>query len=110
MQITVNRIGESITGTANGKSFGVSYSETRWNAMQEIKAKANVAQSMDELRSILEEFEPLTHESYKEVAETASPYLYVNAATNRFHLKYNREVSKEPLPQVFVDRILKMLE
>lgn len=119
--ITINRIGGtkngdgtitggSITGTYNGTSFGVSFSQGRWDAMQEIKAKANAAQSMDELHLIFEEFGPLTHESYKELAETKSPYLHVNPATNRFYLKYKNVVSKEPLPQVFVDRILESIE
>ena len=110
MQITVNRIGDSITGTFNGKAFGVSYSEPRWNAMQELRARANAAQSMDELKEIMEQFEPLTHESYKDMVETVSPYLHVNPASNRFYLKYNRVISKEPLPQVFVDRILESIE
>lgn len=104
------QVGGAITGSANGKPFGVSYSEERWNAMQEVKSRANTAQSMDELKTILEEFEPLTHESYKEIVETKSPYLHVNPATNRFYLKYNRVISKEPLPQVFVDRILESVE
>lgn len=108
--LTVNRIGDVITGTSNGKSFGVSWSEPRWNAMKEIQARANAAQSMDELKTIIEEFEPLTHESYKEMAETKSPYLHVNPATNRFYLKYKQTISKEPLPQVFVDRILESIE
>lgn len=109
--ITINQMGNVITGTFNGKSFGVSFSQQRWDAMQEIKAKANAAQDMAELRTILEqEFEPLTHESYKEVIESKSPYLYVNPLSNRFYLKFGREVSKEPLPQEFVDRILESTE
>lgn len=110
MQISVNRIGNSITGTVNGKSYGVSFSESRWAAMQELKAKANAASSMSELKEIIEAFEPLTHESYKEMAETRSPYLHVNPGTNRFYLKYKQTISNEPLPQVFVDRMLESIE
>lgn len=102
--------GGAITGSANGKSFNVSYSKERWDAMQDIKNRANAAGSMEELKALLEEFDPLTNESYKEIVESKSPYLFVNPATNRFYLKYKNVVSKEPLPQVFVDRILESIE
>lgn len=119
--ITVNRIGGTkqpdgsitggaITGTYNGKSFGIQFSQERWDIMQQLKNRANAAQSMDELKGIFDEFEPLTHESYKELVETQSQYLQVNKATNRFFLKYNQVVSKEPLPTAFVDRILQSIE
>lgn len=111
MQITLNRVGENtITGTVDGQAFGISYSKERWDAMDELRKAANNATSMDELKTILEQFKPLTHESYKEVIESKSPYLYVNGATNRFYLKYNGEKSTEPLPQEFVDRILESTE
>lgn len=108
--ITLNLIGNSITGTVNGKSFGVSYSKERYAAMDEMRKKANAIESMDELKSLIEQFMPLTQESYKEVIESKSPYLYVNPANNKFYLKYNKEISKEPIPQAFVDRILESVE
>lgn len=110
MQIIVNRIGESITGSYNGKSFGVSFSAEKYAAMKELEKRANNAQTMDELRSILEEFQPMTSESYKEVIESKSPYLFVNNVTGQFFLKYNKEVSKEPVPQRLVDLILESSE
>lgn len=110
MQITLSRIGDSITGSANGKSFGVSYSDQRWDLMNLLKNKANAAQTMDELKAIMEEFAPLTQESYKDVVESKSQYLYVNPHNNKFYLKYKTDVSKEPIPQVLVDRILESVE
>lgn len=110
MQIIVNRIGDSITGSYNGKTFGVSFDEKKYADMKEIAKRANNASTMDELKGIYEEFEPFTHESYKEVIESQSPYLFVNKATNRFYLRYNQQISKEPIPQALVDRILKSTE
>src|ERR1044072_7032666 len=110
MQIRVNRIGESITGSYNGKSFGVSFDEKKYAAMKELQKAANNANTMDELRSIIDQFEPLTHESYKEVIEHKSPYLFVNNVTNQFFLKYNKQQSKEPIPQRLVDLILESTE
>jgi hypothetical protein len=109
--IQLNRVGEIITGTANGKSFSVTFTQQKWDAMQDIKRRAGELSTMAELRTLLEqEFEPLMHESYKDVIESQSPYLHVNPLSNRFFLKYGTEVSKEPLPQVFVDRILESTE
>lgn len=113
--ITINLVGDVITGTyakLNGgvESYGVSYSVERWNAMQELKKQADQAADMATLRNILEQFEPLTKESYKDLAETASPYLFVNKATNQFFLKNKNVISTEPMPKAFADRIIESLE
>lgn len=110
MNITVNRINDSITGSFNGKAFGVSYNEQRYQQMKALEKQANEAKTMSELKDILDAFEPLTHEDYKSIVESKSPYLFVNQVTGQFFLKYNQQVSKEPLPQAFVDRIIKATE
>lgn len=110
MNITVNRINDSITGSFRGKAFGVSFSEERYRQMKDLETRANEAGTMGELKEIEEAFEPLTHEDYKSVIESQSPYLYVNSVTNQFFLKYNNQQSKEPLPQAFVDLIIKSTE
>lgn len=111
--IIVNRIGDNITGAANGKPFGVAFSQEKWDAMKELEAKASAVDTMEELLPLLEEFEPLMQESYKELVETASPWLFVNKATNKFYLKLKSasadgedKISSVPLPKAFVDRIL----
>lgn len=111
--IQVNRVSEStIAGAYNGKPFGVAYSEEKWNAMKELEAKSMSISTMEELTPILEEFEMLTQESYKELVETASPWIYVNKATNKFYLCLKggvnepQKISSQPLPKAFVDRIL----
>lgn len=115
MMIILNKTGEEksgfiISGSYNGQQFGVSFDETKWQLMQDLKNRADKAVTMDELKAIMEEFKPLTEESYKELVEHKTPYLMVNKSTNKFYLKYGNAVSKEPLPRVFVDRIVKSLE
>lgn len=96
-----------ITGSYNGIPFGVSYDETKFAEMQKLEARANAASSIDELKSIVEEFEPLTKESYKELVETSTPWIQVNKHTNKFYLKLpNGVVSSKALPKEFVTRIL----
>lgn len=111
--IIVSRTENTISGAYNGKPFGVAYSEEKWNAMKGLEDKANSVSTMEELKPILEEFELLTQESYKELVETASPWIYVNKATNKFYLKLRAAdasgfdvISSVPLPKSFVDRIL----
>jgi len=113
MMILINRIGDNISGAYNGIPFGVAYSEEKWNAMKELEAKANSVETMEELKPILDEFAMLTQESYKELVETACPWVYVNKATNKFYLQLkpadgtgDAVVSSQPLPKAFVDRIL----
>lgn len=110
MFIQVSRVGNAVTGSYNGKTFGVTYNEARYKEMKRLESEAAKAVSMDALKAILEEFEPLTKESYKELAETACPYIFVNNATGKFYLQLKGKILKEPLPQVLVDRILKSIE
>lgn len=108
--IIINRQGEFITGSVNGQQFGVSFDEEKYRNMVDLRDKADSATDMAELKAIVEEFIPLTKESFKEIVETASPYIHVNKSSNKFYLKYGDKVSSQPLPQVFVDKILKSVE
>jgi len=112
--ITINVTGEKdslvISGSINGIPFGVSFDEQKYQEMQRLQEEAGKVQTMEELKAIVDKFMPLTKESYKEVVETACPYIYVNKHNNKFYLKYNNVMSKEELPQAFVDKILTCVE
>lgn len=108
--ILVNRSGDYISGAVNGEQFGVTFDETKYATMKELEAKANAAETMEDLQAIVAEFIPLTKESYKELVETASPYLYVNKSSNKFFLKYKDKISSKAIPQVLVDKILVSVE
>src|SRR5688572_1923002 len=104
--ITINVTGEKdsmvISGSVSGVPFGVSYDEQKYQEMYRLQEEAGKAETMEELNAIVEQFKPLTKESYKELVETASPYIFVNKHNNKFYLKYNDVLSKEELPQAFV--------
>lgn len=108
--ITVNRLNDFISGAVNGKQFSVTFDEKKYTAMKELEAKANSVETMEELKSIVAEFEPFTKESFKELVETSSPYLFVNKHTNKYFLKFKNVVSSIALPQALVDKILVSLE
>lgn len=108
--IIVNVIGNQIVGSLNGEQFGVSFDEQKYETMLELRDKADAAQTVEELLAVVEEFRPLTMESYKELVETMSPYVYVNRHTNKFYLKYNKEISSKALPQIIADKIILSVE
>ena len=109
--IVVSRVGESITGTVNMKNFGIKYTKEKYDQMIELKAQADDAVSMAELKDIVAKFELLTKEDYKSTVQTACPDLYVNEGKGTFHLKLaNGKVSKRVIPQPLVERILKSIE
>jgi len=112
--ITINVTGEKdslvISGSINGAPFGVSFDEQKYQEMLRLQAEAGKVQTMEELKAIVEQFMPLTKESYKEIVETNCPYIYVNKHNNKYYLKYNNVLSKEELPQIFVDKILACVE
>lgn len=108
--IIVNRTENQITGMVNGKPYSRNFSEEAYDFMKQLEAKANKAETMEELRKIVEEFEPYTRESYKEMVETISPNIFVDPKKNTFHLKVGDKIGKEPLPEVFAQKIIKSVE
>lgn len=109
--ITLNRIEDSITGSVNMVTFGVRYTPEKWKTMTELKANADAAETMEDLKLIIEQFNILTKESYKEIVETACKDLLVNENTGHFYLKLkNGKASLRAIPAPFVERILTSVE
>lgn len=112
MMIIVNVIGSMITGSYNGKPYGVTFTDEKYAAMKELEAKAAVVETMEELKPILDDFELLTKEDYKEMVEHAKggQFLYVDQKTGKIFLKIGQKVSKIPLPKVFIEKIITSIE
>ena len=110
--IIVNRIGDSITGSYNGKPFGVAFSEEKYATMKEVESKAAAVTTTEELKELVAAFELLTKENYKELVEHSKggKYLWVNNHTGKVFLTINGKVSKQPIPKSLVDRIVTSLE
>jgi hypothetical protein len=112
MMIIVNRTGDNITGSYNGKPFGVAYSDQKYQAMKDLEQQANEVETVDELQVIIEEFEPLTRESFKELIEheKGGQYLWVDPRNNKVYLSINGKVARNALPKALVDRIITSVE
>lgn len=110
MFITVSRSGKVITGSVNGKPFGVTYNEDRYKALKELEQKASAVATQEELTDLIAEFESAIKENYKEKAETICPYIFVESATGKFYLQLQGKILRNPMPKALVDRILKSIE
>jgi hypothetical protein len=108
--ITLNVTGDVITGSYNGKNFGVTYSEELYKQMVKFQAEVEAATSVKAVTSILEKFAPLTVENFKTTIEAASEYLHFNEKTGQTFIKYNKVVSNVPIPSQFVDRLNESIE
>lgn len=109
--IIVNRPNETtISGSVNGIAFSVTYDEQKYQLMLELQQKAESVDTMAAMHAIIEEFTPLTKESYKELVQTASPYIFANKHSGKFYLRFGEVISSKPLPKVFADKIMKSLE
>lgn len=110
MMIIINRTGDFISGAINGTPFTVAFDQTKYDLMKDLELQASTVATMEELKELITEITPLTKESYKEIVESASPYLFVDKHRNKFFLKYNGVVSKRAVPQPLVDKILESVE
>jgi hypothetical protein len=116
--ITVNKVGESITGSyvivENGKpvskTYGVVYSEDAYKTMSDFAVKSENVESMDEYNELVQAFIPLTAEDHKKTVATICPYIYVNNSSKEYFLKQGDSISKVPMPASFVDRIITSFE
>lgn len=110
--IIVNQIGDQITGSVNGKPYGVRFDADKFALMKVLEKDASRAADMGELQAIVAEFLPFTNESYKELIEHAKGgnYLWVNPNTTEVFLTINGKVSNKPLPKEMVDRIIYSVE
>lgn len=111
MMIIVNRIGDNINGSFNGTPFAIAFNEITYDRMKDLQKQANEVKTMEEMTQVLELFEPLTKESYKELVETATPYLSVNKTTGRFYLRFkDGSHDNQYVPKALVDRIIQGVE
>ena len=110
MNIIIQRSEKLITGSVNGKPFSVTFDQEKYDAMTALQNKAEQITTLAELQPIIDEFLPLTEESYKELVETLCPYIFVNKSKNKYYLQFNGVMSTAPLPQIFADKIIKSAE
>lgn len=112
MLIIINVTGDYsfINGSYNGKPFAVSFNQDKYDAMLAIQDKVTESTDMDEIKTLLEEFEQLASEDYSDTIETQSPYVKINKKTNQFHLQYNGVVSKKAMPAILANKIIKAVE
>jgi len=108
--ITVNQIGNSITGSINGKPYGVNFSQEKYDQLVALQKQSMEVDTMEEFNSIVDQFVAATTQSFDETVATVHPNIHVNQTTGKFYLKEGDKVSKFPMPQSFVDRILKSVD
>lgn len=110
--IVVNRVNDQITGFVNGNPYSVLFSEEKYAAMKQVADKAASATDMAELTTLVEEFEALTKENYKQIVEHAQggKYLWVNPHTGKMYLAFNGFVSSKAVPRSLADRIITSVE
>lgn len=108
--IRVNRIGDKISGSVNGVPFNVSYNDEKFAEMRRLSDRAAKAESVEELRYLVEEFKSLTRESYADFIETKSPYVKVNRNTNKFYLQYEGVISDRPMPEQLAQKMIRAIE
>lgn len=108
--ISLNVIDGNIVGSYGEKTFSVTYTEELYNQMQELAKKADRAETMDELRAILDTFDGLAVEDYTQVIQDKCEHIYVNKATGEFFLKTGDVVSNIPMPAALVERIYESMD
>jgi len=110
MMITVNRVGDYLTGTIEGKGYSTPYNDEKFSTMKKYVETLSGATTLQEVKDIVENFRPLTMDSYKEFVEDRTPFLHVNRSTGEYFLHHEGVYSKYPLPGVFVKRIIKAID
>lgn len=109
--ITVNRMGDSISGSINAEQFGIPFEEKKYAAMIELQVKADNAETVAGLKEIVEEFTKLVEDvDYNATIQSDCKDIYFNQAKGTYHLKVKNEISSVAMPQELVDKILASID
>jgi len=109
--ITVNRMGDSISGSINAEQFGVPFEEKKYAKMIELQTKSESVETVKEFKEIVEEFTKLVEDvDYNATIQSACKDIYFNKAKGTYHLKVNKAVSSVAMPQALVDKILASID
>jgi hypothetical protein len=106
MRFTVNSNGEVITGTLGEDNFAIMFTKDTFDSLMALQEKYDSAITMADAKTLVEEAKKIVAEVKTEMDATTNPYLLFDKKVNKYFLKYNNIVSKIPLPQVLVDRVL----
>lgn len=96
-----------MTGSINGKPFGLAYSESRFNQLKSLQRVAAETEDMQELTDALDHATKLIQPDWNEMVSHKSPFLQVNAEKGTYHLfnPDNGIVSPIPIPGILVTKI-----
>lgn len=104
--ITFNSVNNQIVGSVNGEDFSVKYTEKLWDEMVALNAELQEKDTLKEAQKVCEKFAELVKDDPKEEIESITPFMTYNPNTRTYHLKQDDKVSKVPMPQNLVDKIL----
>ena len=109
--ISLNLIGDQISGSYGDKVFSVKYNKELYEKMVAVSDTLDGVSTMEEYQALMEEFEKLTVEDYSEVIAHKCPNIVVNTHTNEYFLKSDSGVvSSVPMPRVLMARIEESME
>lgn len=110
MQITVNKIGDRLSGVIGKEKYNVEFNEELYKVLQNREEALSVAETIEEVNQIILDTVELVKVTPEEVVTTKCPYIVHNKKDNKFYLKNKGVVSSQPMPQVLVDWIIESVE
>jgi hypothetical protein len=106
--IVVNRIGDVISVSFNGKDLSVMYSQEKLAQLEKLAEKAEQTNTMENMKALFEEVETACKEANDEAFNDLHDDLYKSAKTGRYYLRIKKKkniVSSVPMPKPLVRRI-----
>jgi hypothetical protein len=108
--ITINLVGDKITGVCNGTVYSVTYSQSKYDEMKAIYDTFQQVETMADAKELMKKFDAIAVESLKEKVETKSDHLFYNEKTGKFYLRSGDKISSVPMPKRLADDILDAAE
>lgn len=106
MRFTVNTNGELISGNLGTETYSVTYTKETFDTLMALQTKSEDVATVADFNAIIAEAKIVVDGIKTEMETTANPYLFLDKKINKYFLKYNGVMSKIPLPQILVDRVL----
>ncbi len=103
--LRVNQVGDSLTGSINGKPFGIAFSRTKYEKLLELQESVEKAKTVEEAQVLLDQASVLVTADFQELIDHFTPFLKLNKEKVTYHLCIGDKVSPVALPSSIVKRI-----
>ena len=110
MLLSVNKVGNLISGVIGKKRYSVPFEHSLFAALQEQEQLFEMADTIEEAEAVIADAMSLTKRNVANEVEANTSGIHFDEKTQTFHLKEGDVISEQAVPKKLADIMIKMFE